>query len=294
MKLPHLLTALASAAIVSSAVAQAHKFTPDHVDIAYNDGDPAQVLDVYLTKKVKGPARVLVYIHGGGWRAGTKTSLPPLIGKVIKNGWATVISVEYRFSKVAPHPAQAHDCVRAIQFIRSKAKEWNLNPDRMAVTGGSAGAHLSLWVALHDDAADPKSTDPVERQSSRVTCAISFAGPTDFGLLAEIDHKHPAYRELLGYKPGTPAAELDKEMIVDVSPITFASQDDPPILLFHGDADTVVPLAHAEKLNAKFDSIGGDCELVIVPKGTHNVARGNGEGVNARAEAFLKKHLLPK
>jgi acetyl esterase/lipase len=264
---------------------------PTHTDIAYDDIDPAQVLDAYLAAKPNQP--VLVYIHGGGWRAGTKTSLPDLILKVIEDGWANVISVEYRFTDVAPHPAQANDCTRAIQFIRSKAEEWKLDTDRLGITGGSAGAHLSLWVTLHDDASDPGSEDAVERHSSRASCAVSFAGPTAWSLLSEIRHGHPAYCQLLGYEPRTPPAEMDEKKVADVSPVTFATEDDPPILLIHGDADATVPLAHAETLHTRLKEVGATSELLVVPEGTHGVARGYGKSVNSNehAEAFLKKHL---
>ncbi len=288
------LLALLTLIFTPLALAQGAKDAPKptQADVAYDDKNPAQVLDAYLAKKANQP--VLVYIHGGGWRAGTKASLPDLILKVIEDGWANVISVEYRFTDVAPHPAQVNDCTRAIQFIRSRAKDWNLDPDRLGVTGGSAGAHLSLWVALHDDAADPQSKDPVEHHSSRPSCAISFAGPTAWSLLAEIRHGHPAYCQLLGYEPGTPPVEMDEEIIADVSPITFATEDDPPILLIHGDADTTVPFAHAEALHSRLEEVGVSSKLLVVPEGTHGVARGYGKSVNSNehAEAFLKQHLL--
>lgn len=146
-------------------------------------------------------------------------------------------------------------------------------------------------MALHDDAADPDAKDPVERESSRARCAISFAGPTDWSLLGEIEHEHPAYRQLLGYEPGTPAGEMSAEAMTDVSPISFASKDDPPVLLLHGDEDTVVPLAHAQKLDARLDEVGVPSELVIVEGGKHNVAGGVGEGVTDRAIEFAMKHI---
>ncbi len=81
-----------------------------------------------------------------------------------------------------------------------------------------------------------------------MACAVSFAGPTDWSLLGSIEHGHPAYRQLIGYEPGTPAADLAAELVKDVSPITFASQDDPPIMQVHGDNDDIVPLQHASNL----------------------------------------------
>jgi dipeptidyl aminopeptidase/acylaminoacyl peptidase len=160
----------------------------------------------------------------------------------------------------------------------------------MGVTGGSAGAHLSLWVALHDDTARADAADPVARQSSRVACAISFAGPTDWSLLEEIEHKHPAYRQLLGYEPGTPVEKMDAKKRADVSPISFASSDDPPILLVHCDKDNVVPIQHAQKLNAQLKRVGVETKLVVIKGATHNVA-GAADIVAKRAIEFARQYL---
>jgi len=193
---------------------------------------------------------------------------------------------------VAIHPAQVEDCRRAVQFVRSKAREWNLAPEKIAVCGGSAGAHLSLWLALHDDAASPEAKDPVERESSRVTCVIGYAGPTDWNLLGEIPHAHPAYRQLLGYEPGTPTEEMAPEKIAGVSPITYASKDDPPVLLVHGDADVIVPIQHARVLHDRLKQKGAESELFVVEGGRHNVAGAGGPTVVERSLAFIKEHLV--
>lgn len=283
-----------AAAISYPALAQAPRNPePTRKDVPYADDTEAQRLDVYQAKSEK-PAPVMVYIHGGGWQAGSKDKIPAFLANAVQEGWLSVVSVEYRFSQVAIHPAQVNDCVRAIQLVRSKAAEWNLDPDRVGVCGGSAGAHLSLWVALHDDAAKPDSPDPVARQSSRVSCAISFAGPTDWKLLSEIPHNHPAYRQVLGYEPGTPAGEMDPEKKKSVSPITYVSKDDPPILLVHGDADDIVPIRHARDLDARMKQSGARSELFVVEGGRHNVAGAGEAKVIDRSTAFVKEHLLGK
>jgi len=263
--------------------------TPTHKDVAYDTADAAQKLDVYRAELDK-PTPAMVFIHGGGWRAGSKKPVPGWLLNAVHEGRFSVVSVEYRFSDVAPHPAQANDCMRAIQFVRHKAAEWNIDPKRIGVTGGSAGGHLTLWVALHEDAADPDSSDPIKRQSSRVACAVSFAGPTDWSLLSEIDHKHPAYRQLLGYEPGTPADEMDAKAKKDVSPISFVSQDDPPIMQVHGDNDTTVPIEHARNLYERLKSVGVKTELVVIEGANHSVA-GAGAQVTERADGFVREYL---
>jgi len=262
-------------------------------DIAYDREHPSQILDFYpATSEQSAP--VMVHIHGGGWRSGSKNTIPGFLAKANTEGWLAVVSIEYRFTDVATHPAQVDDCARAIQFIRRKAQEWNIDPHRIGVTGGSAGGHLAAYLALQDDEAQPDSEDPVERQSSRVSFAIPFAGPTDWGLLGTIEHAHPAYRQVLGYEPGTPAEKMSADLRRNVSPLTFVSADDPPFLIVHGDADDIVPFAHARVLDAALKAAKVSTELHVVKGGTHGVS-GAGEPESAkRADAFMRGHLLPR
>ncbi|MFT4548374.1 MAG: acetyl esterase/lipase [Verrucomicrobiales bacterium] len=260
-------------------------------DIAYDSEHASQVLDFYPAKTDK-PAPVMVHIHGGGWRGGSKNHIPGFLATAHAEGWLAVVSIEYRFTDVAPHPAQVDDCARAIQFIRQNAKKWNIDPKRMGVTGGSAGGHLSAYVALQDDEAMPESKDPVERQSSRVSFAIPFAGPTDWGLLSKIKHEHPAYRQLLGYEPGTDAEEMSAEKKKDVSPLTFVSSDDPPFLIVHGDADVIVPVEHAKVLEAALKAAEVPTEMHLVEGGNHGVSGAGESGSAKRADEFMREYLL--
>lgn len=292
MKSPIVVLALFSLIWIALPVC-AQRPEPTEKNIAYDSDHGSQVLDFYRADSEEAVPAV-IYFHGGGWRAGSKDRIPGFLANMLDQGIVSVVSVEYRFTDVAVHPAQVNDCIHAIQFVRSKAVEWNIDPDRIAVTGGSAGGHLSLWVALHDDMSNPESDDPVERESSRVTCAVGFAGPTDWSLLGKIEHRHPAYRQLLGYEPGTPAGEMDEKKKADVSPITYATADDPPVLIVHGDADDIVPVEHAEALDEKLDDSGADAELYIVEGGKHNVAGAGGEELQRHVVEFLREHLLEK
>ncbi|PNY35500.1 hypothetical protein C2E31_18555 [Rhodopirellula baltica] len=280
----HLLIVIA---LITPSCAQS---TPTFKDVAYDDVHPAQRLDVYQAQSDQ-PTPAMVFFHGGGWSGGSKEHVPGWLLRLAAENKASVVAVEYRFTYVATHPAQVNDCLRAIQFIRQNAKKWNIASDKIGVTGGSAGGHLSAYVALADDAADPDSTDPVETQSSRVACAVSFAGPTDWSLLKSIDHQHPAYRQLIGYQPGTPAGEMDAAKMTDVSPISFVSKDDPPMMQVHGDADDIVPIEHAYNLDKALKSVGVECELVTIPNANHSVANA-GDNVAKQATRFVEDHLL--
>ena len=135
---------------------------------------PKQVLDFYKAESSK-PTPVVFYIHGGGWMGGKKA--PFNASEYLKAG-ISVVSIEYRFipeatadKVVPPVKGPLTDAARALQFVRSKAAEWNIDKTRIGATGGSAGACSSLWLAFHDDMADPKSSDPIARESTRLTCA---------------------------------------------------------------------------------------------------------------------------
>ncbi len=262
---------------------------PTFKDLSYGP-HKAQAIDVYLPKSDK-PTPVMIQIHGGGWRAGSKKQVPSFLKQAVAQGWLAVVSVEYRFTDVAVHPAQTNDCLRAIQFVRSRAKEWNVDPARIGVTGGSAGGHLSMFVATHDDLADPDSADPVAKQSSRVQCAVPFAGPSDWSLLSVIKHDHPAYRQLIGYEPDTPAAQMKEAKKRSVSPVSYVSADDPPMMIVHGDADVIVPFAHAEAMFKSLTAVGVEAELVRIKGGRHNVSGAGRPEFVERAIPFVKKQL---
>ena len=158
--------------------------TPTVADFAYGKDSERQKFDFWQAKSDK-PTPVVLLIHGGGWKGGDKRATARTTIQPFLDAGISVAAINYRFilqameQKVEP-PVKGclHDAARALQTIRSKAKEWNLDPTRVGATGGSAGACTSLWLALHDDLADPKSSDPVARQSSRLTCAAVSGAQT--------------------------------------------------------------------------------------------------------------------
>ena len=153
---------------------------PTFANVAYGKHE-RQVLDFYQAKSDK-PTPLVFYIHGGGWRGGDKNSVGNV--KPFLDAGISVVAINYRYvqngveEKVEP-PVKAplEDAARALQFVRSKAKEWNLDKKRIGATGGSAGGCSSLWLAFHDDMADPKSDDPIARESTRLYCAARQRRP---------------------------------------------------------------------------------------------------------------------
>ncbi len=223
---------------------------PTAADFAYGTDSERQKFDFWQAKSDK-PTPLVLLIHGGGWMGGDKSGYGTGAIQPFLDAGISVASINYRFipqameQKVEP-PVKAclHDAARALQTIRSKAKEWNLDPKRVGATGGSAGACTSLWLALHPDLADPNSSDPIARQSSRLTCAAVNGAQTSldpkelrewipnasygghaFGF-AEKGRTRPQEFELL-------IANREKVLpwIKEYSPIELVTQDDPAIYL---------------------------------------------------------------
>src|SRR6266542_941123 len=215
--------------------------TPTVANLAY-DKHERQVLDFWQAKSEK-PTPLVLYIHGGGWQGGDKSSLGAAAIKQYLDAGISVAAINYRYVKQAaelkiepPVKAPLEDAARALQLIRSKATEWNLDKKRVGATGGSAGGCSSLWLAFHDDLADPKSDDPVARESTRLYCAAVS------GAQVSLDPKE--LREWIpNYGYGAHAFGLPSfqslydnrakvlKWIKEYSPIEHVSKDDPPIFL---------------------------------------------------------------
>ena len=215
-------------------------------DVVYaTDNAELQSLDAYLVIGDQ-PSPVVVEIHGGGWRRGTKSQfeLYPggLIESLIDQG-ISVVSINYRLTPEDVYPAQVQDVQRAIQFIRLNAKEWNIDPQRMAVMGGSAGAHLSAWIALHDDLADPGSPDELTRQSTRVSCFVDLWGPMDLTRVVPAELAltgergadfADAFADLFGTTPKLYNLSTEMQILIrEASPLYYVSPDDPLAMIVH-------------------------------------------------------------
>ncbi len=203
-----------------------------------------QVLDFWQAKSDK-PTPLVFCIHGGGWRGGDKSSYYGSVKNFLDNG-ISVVTINYRLigqpdaDKVSP-PVKAplEDAARALQFVRSKAGEWNIDKKKIGATGGSAGACSSLWLAFHDDMADPKSSDPVARESTRLYCAaVNGAQVTlDPKIVREWLPNYTYGAHAFGLK-SLDEVEAQRSKLADwikeYSPMSHVTKDDPPIGLYYG------------------------------------------------------------
>ncbi len=234
-------------------------------------------------------APAVVYIHGGGWREGDKKDVPEFLEKGLFDAGISLISVNYRLSQQAPYPAQLDDVTRAIQFVRHKAASWHIDADRMAVMGESAGAHLALWIGLHDDRRDLDSDDPVERQSTRVSAIVNYYGRAFFTR----ENEHPFVRQFFGLKEGDALSLVSDDRLQEASPITYASRGDPAVFTYHGKKDEAVPVSQAEALIAKLRSFGVSMETHLVENAGHGLDKANPAGPDFQTATikFLERHL---
>jgi acetyl esterase/lipase len=308
--LPRTVCFLSTALLLGLAVADAtgaawdiFPLKPTQSDLRYGE-HPRNLLDFYRAKSDK-PTPVLIFFHGGGFVGGDKriAASQGLVKQCLPAG-ISVVSANYRFiagPNSQPFPGPMLDGARVVQFVRTKAREWNLDPERIALSGGSAGACMSMWIAMHDDLADAKSDDPVARQSSRVSCVVAYGGQSSLDpkwVLEQIGGNpsiHPSLMPLFGVAA---AAELEtpkvQAVIREASPINHASKDDPPMYLVYNTplAGTPLPagtpigvsIHHAQfgkLLRDKYAELGIPCEL---RHAQHTPAMDE--------MAFLKKYLI--
>lgn len=221
-----------------------NKIAPTYADVSYGDY-PAMKLDFWKADS-ETPTALFVWIHGGGFRGGDKTPAHPVLLEGFLEAGVSVASINYRLTGVGPYPLQMMDSARAVQFLRSKADEWNIDPNRVAAGGGSAGSGISQWLAFHDDLADPDSSDPVAHHSTRLRCALALNMQSTYDprvikeIIPGIAFDDRALKPFYGlpddwdWRTDTVDADLDA-LIKDASPITHLTPDDPPVFIFHSE-----------------------------------------------------------
>jgi len=274
---------------------------------------PHRMQRIYFWRaKSDKPTPLLFYIHGGGWSGGDRSVVRSMLKPALDAG-ISVVSVEYRTIKdstadglVPPVKGPMFDCARALQFTRSKAKEWNLDKTKVALAGGSAGACTSLWLAFHDDLADPKSDDPIARESTRVTCAAvggaqttldpkqmrewtpnSKYGAHAFGIVWDAKQKLSSFDMFYAER------ERILPWIKEYSPYELVSRDDPPVALFYStppnlgkdEKDPTHTANFGVKLKEHCDRMKAPCELIY--PGAPNV-------VHATDSDYIKATLRPE
>jgi len=267
-----------------------------HTDIKYGEHE-RHVIDLYLAESNK-PTPLVIYIHGGGFVGGDKRGVSGNVIQTMHKEGISVAAIHYRFIRDHLFPAPFTDAARAVQFLRHHAQKYNLDPDRFAATGGSAGAGISLWLATGDDMADPKSDDPVSRQSTRLRCTSVSGAQVSYdprfwrevGLGKGL--QHPSFPLMFGVPSADPFDDPQKIAIAEAcAPLEHVSQGDPPVYFRYGVPDELSDKTslgavvhhprHGQLFKKKMDDLGIECHLVYP----------GGPDAKLSSEEFLIKHL---
>jgi acetyl esterase/lipase len=272
---------------------------PDIADGKYGD-NAANTFDLWRPVSKKTPPLV-VFIHGGGLSSGDKSKLSDsLLAQMLKNGLA-VMSINYRLTPEAVFPQHYMDCARAIQYARYHAKELNIDPALIASTGTSAGGMTALWLGFHDDLADPKSSDPVLRESTRVRVIAVTAAQTTLvpevvdKYVGELARQYKSYfsGKLFGMTEKDMNTDRGKQLYKEISPLTYLTKDDPPVWAFYSvsakpltaGSTTSEAIHHpgfGVVLKEQMDKVGVLCKL------RH---KDDGQKVNEDMVQFIVDHL---
>lgn len=257
-------------------------------------------LDLWVPPAGDGPVPVVVFLHGGGWRLGSRHSAGPAFARaevspfeLIARAGIAVASIDYRLSGEAIWPAQLHDAKAAVRWLRERSGELGIDPARIAAWGESAGGHLAELLGL--TGADPQldGTVGIVGPSSQVTAVAAWYAPSDVGAVAAdngVDPMDGSTREslLLGA-----AAPTIPDVAAQASPISHVSPGAPPFLLLHGRADQLIPCIQSERLFDALTAAGVDTELHLYDGANHMWLGAPGAAADAvdRTIDFLQHQL---
>jgi acetyl esterase/lipase len=250
-------------------------------------------LDLYSPRPASRSAeqapRLIVWVHGGAWRAGSKTDMP--LKELLSDGYA-VASVDYRLSTAAKFPAQVHDIKAAIRFLRARQADYGFDARHITIAGSSAGGHLAALVGVSNGVRELEGTvgDHLTT-SSDVQVIIDLFGPTNLETILPQSTPHglnvrvPALQLLLGGQP-----KEVPELARLASPVSHVDAKDPPLLMIHGDQDPQVPINQSHELEGRYRTVGRPVQFEVVHGGAHGGAAFFDADRLAVIRAFLKKH----
>jgi len=243
-------------------------------------GDRPLLMDALVPPAADKPRPMVVFIHGGGWRAGDKSSGKLYLEALGAAGFVA-FSIDYRLTQEAEFPAQIHDCKAAIRFVRKHAKEFGGNPGEIGVIGASAGGHLAALLGTSGGVPRLEGSEGETGVSSTVQAVSDWYGPADFTQIQDLPESTASMvTALLGGMPSkvpTTAA--------DASPVTFVDAKDPPFQIIHGTEDPTVPFSQSIELRDVLAHQGVPVELIQVPGGGH----ANFEGTTPDTEELLSR-----
>ena len=255
---------------------------PDGVR-AFRDLEYAKVdgqslkLDLFVPEDSEAKPPLLVWIHGGGWTKGSKSQFNTIFLRLTAEGYATA-SIDYRLEGLNSHPKQIHDCKGAIRWLRSQAEEYGYDATRIAVGGGSAGGHLALLLGLSSNVEELEGDIGGNLdQSSQVHAIVDLYGPSALELFAEEQARF--------------AHNKTPELLRSASPLTYLDGDDPPVIIFYGDQDGVVPPNQNEEVHKRYQEANLESSLHLIEGAGHGGPQFSDVERYDLVKAFVDRHI---
>ncbi len=288
-----------------AAMAQTPNYTRTDDVIYGRKFGTALTMDVFVPKEKPNGAAV-IFCVSGGWFSSKESVNVGFVQEFLNRGYVCFAVLHGSQPKYSI-PEVLEDLHRAVRYIRTNAKKYAVDPERIGISGASAGGHLSLMQGCAPKPGDPNAKDPVNKESSKVAAVACFFPPTDFMNYGKEGELAIGSGTLTNFKAPFDFTELDKKtksfvLITDaakrkeiskaISPITHVSKDSAPALILHGDKDVLVPLQQAESMIEKLKGAKVPCELVIKKGQAHGWAT-MGEDMKLLADWF-DKHLETK
>jgi len=254
--------------------------------IEYGTGGERKLqLDLYLPKSRTKATAAIIFIHGGAWKSGNRSDMKFYCVKFAEKGYVTA-TITYRLTAQGPFPAAVHDVKCAVRWLRANAARYQVDPERIVVSGNSAGGHLSMMIGYSDDPSLEGSGGNSDL-SSRVCAVVNFYGPTD--LTTDFAKAQGVLKDFMGGRTFDEAPDTYKL----ASPLFHLTRDDPPTLIFHGTIDSTVPVVQADKLADRLRELGIDYVYERYDGWPH--AMDLAEAVNRRCvhqmEQFFKEYI---
>lgn len=260
-------------------------------DVEYGKGG-GRALRMHILKPKappKGPMPVLVWVHGGGWRNGSRDSGLARLAPFARRGYLCA-SIEYRLTGEAQFPAQIQDCKCAIRFLRARATEFNLDPNRIGVWGGSAGGHLVALLGTSAGIKELEGEGGWQDQPSHVQAVCDWYGPSDLLRILSTNAANDNAKSAVGLLLGG-AVKDNKEKAALASPLTHVSKKSPPFLIVHGDKDPLVPLVQSTILRDALKKAGVEVSLLVIEGAGHGFKGPQMEQAEKAVAEFFDRHL---
>ena len=247
----------------SLSLSAASTRTPTADGLVYGKADGETLTMDYYAPAGEGVHPIAIIIHGGGYQRGdSKSGSEAYCADFLAPAGYAVFSINYRLAPKYPYPNMVYDVERSIRYIRYNARNWNADPNKIALVGGSAGGFLSNMVGLLNAPGDPDAKDPVDRESANVQAVVTLYAQSSFATVPLNKDVHALLDPLIQQKG-------EREALRESAPITYVTKDAPPFLLIQGDKDEYIRFSEDTNLQAALRRVGVLCNIIRIPGGHH-------------------------